>query len=99
MKRWLFPVGTAVVVTIGVLLVNDRARTAEPAKPVQWEYRVLFSTDLAKMGGLKDGESATQLHVERGLDKLGADGWELVDASGSGPLATRFHYLKRPKAR
>lgn len=54
------------------------------ARPA-WEYKVLYGKQLQGYGGAKS--------EEEGLNKLGADGWELVGVIGLEP----YYYLKRPK--
>lgn len=100
MKSWLIPLVVVSVVVTCVLLIGDRARTADPVKPPQWEYRVMHYTDVAKVGGRKDNEASDEQYVEKGLNKLGQDGWELVAVTSSGPGAGNGHlYLKRAKVR
>jgi hypothetical protein len=98
MKGWLIPLGSMVVVVVGVLLVGDRATTAEPTKPVQWEYKVMSYVGVAELGGSKGGATAAIRHVELGLNKLGEDGWELVAVSGN-IGSNGYYHLKRPKTR
>jgi len=97
MKSWLIPLAVVLLVLTCVVMVGDRARTADPVKPPQWEYKVMYYTDVAKVGGRKDNEASDERYIEKGLNKLGEDGWELVAVSG--PNSGDRLYLKRAKAR
>ena len=98
MRRWMIPVGCVVMVAAGVLAVHEPARTADPPKPAAWEYKVVGQYDLGVIGGGKGGVGTTA-DIEKGLNKLGADGWELVTVLPAPALAHPTYYLKRAKAR
>ncbi|HXG64554.1 MAG TPA: hypothetical protein VNO70_05565 [Blastocatellia bacterium] len=81
-----------------------------PNKPVangpEWEYLIVSggSSNLSAEGNDKyprmrkapdRGFSRENFPLERNLDKLGAEGWELVAVTGS--PADPVFYLKRPK--
>jgi hypothetical protein len=97
MSRWLIPVGVVVVLLVSGLAFSSVARTADPLKPAQWEYKAMHYSDLVALGGSKDASTAPIRFAELGLNKLGEDGWELVEVTGG--ISDRSYYLKRPKAR
>jgi hypothetical protein len=55
--------------------------------PMRWEYRVL---DAVELGQVVKGST------EGALNKLGADGWELVAIEPSAPSRTGVYYFRRP---
>jgi hypothetical protein len=57
----------------------------QKARPV-WEYKVLYGMQVYDYGGAKS--------EQEGLNKLGAEGWELVTVL---PGVHPGYYLKRPK--
>jgi hypothetical protein len=71
------------------------AAAQEAAKRPQWEYRVVYHSDLMAVGESTAGKNLT---------KLGADGWELVAVSGGladgsrgGVTNQTAYFFKRPK--
>jgi hypothetical protein len=82
-----------------VLLASNPspAQKNSPPKPqrVQWEYRVLSEDEIDKLGGYDREKTAyDKKFFEAGLNKLGEEGWELVQA-GRGTSLTYF--FKRQK--
>lgn len=98
MKAWSVPIAIAIAVLAVAGFLSATARTADPPKPAQWEYRVLGGYDLGRLGGAKELGGAGYEDVEKGLTKLGADGWELVAVRNRGPaISENDYYLKRLK--
>jgi hypothetical protein len=60
---------------------------AAPASP-KWEYAVRMHADIQEMG---DGD------IQRGMNKLGESGWELVSLDGTFGTGRGHAYFKRPK--
>jgi hypothetical protein len=98
MKAWLIPVGVVAVVLAGACCLSTSAQPADPPKTVQWENRVLDGYRLGQLGGAKELDSGGYEDIEKGLNKLGAEGWELVAVRSRGPaISENDYYLKRPK--
>jgi hypothetical protein len=101
MHRRLVMTALAAIVIAGLLLARDAAWTAEPARHVRWDYKVVKYDDVGVLGGFAKTDrkfSPDDVDVEKGLNKLGEDGWELTGMVHSAGFA-RVFYLKRPKAR
>jgi hypothetical protein len=82
-------------------IYRDVAFAQERATPIsgtQWEYKIMFPTDIAILAAAPNKPSSvysTEVE-EMGLNKLGAENWELVDVAYLG--VTTYHYsFKRPK--
>jgi hypothetical protein len=94
-----------IVTMVGLLVWNiagssTAAQTQESKKVQRWEYCYMsapYSTvEGWKVAVARGGEQEIRESDQTGaaaLNKLGADGWELVGATGD---ATKF-FLKRPK--
>ena len=81
----------------GALFAQEKAVPAVPARA--WEYQILGQIEVSRLGipGLKLEAGVVRLDaLRKGLDKLGAEGWELaaVECSPNYP----FYYLKRPRS-
>ena len=80
---------------LGCFAVSPLARSAEP---VQWEYRVIRIDDSRpeEKGSRTTGRSGG---AEESLNKLGAEGWELVAVRVDASATRRapIFYFKRPK--
>lgn len=106
MKR-IWP--AAIVVVVASIFVGGVVRRATSAQEreratVEWEYLIVaggnvsFGPGSGGPGRPKQKEfSMEAVTVERNLDRLGADGWELVSVYGA-PNNPTF-YLKRSKGR
>jgi hypothetical protein len=83
---------------VGVLL-QSAPSTAQKDPPkaqrARWEYRAVSEHDIDKIGGFELGKTPYESKfLEAGLNKLGEDGWELVQAGrGTGVM----YLFKRPK--
>ena len=89
------------VASMGTWIYHDVTVAQERAIPIrgtQWEYKIMFPTDIAILAAAPNKPSdvfSTEVE-ETGLNKLGAENWELVDVAYLGP--TTYHYsFKRPK--
>ncbi len=83
-----------------VLFVStpSSAQKDAPPKPqrVKWEYRVSTEDELEKLGGYELGKTPyDKKFLEAGLNKLGEEGWELVQAGRGDRNQTCV--FKRPK--
>jgi hypothetical protein len=85
---------TMVIILLGFGLVAaaepspPASADAKPAFPIQWEYRVLTREQVLELGK-KD--------MAAGLNKLGAEGWELVAIEPANVAAKPAElYFKRP---
>lgn len=96
----LVPILAAVVKTPGQGGTSRRNRVA----PERWEYLAVAGptttnftpTGNPNMRKLEEGTFAREGFVlEQHLDKLGAQGWELVSVAG--PSQDPVYYFKRPK--
>ena len=66
----------------------------------QWDYKIMSSDDLARLGapnGFKPQSGYANEVEEKGLNKLGAENWELVGVTTYGPYSFRY-FFKRSKA-
>jgi hypothetical protein len=100
MNRWYFLLSGTVVVAlcVGTWLAGDALRAqgkAGPAAPAaRWEYKIMTHWDLAHLGDPQEKPEPGVTHLAalgKGLDRLGAEGWEL------GAVDERVYYLKRPR--
>src|SRR5690349_3240268 len=87
------------VVVCSVLCIGRDSLTAEvkavPTATAEWEYKLM--DDQAVLGlGPKEGQLSFGHTLEAGLNKLGAEGWELVTVSK--PAQNLVYFFKRPKA-
>ena len=93
--------GTACIATWVYHDATLAQEKASRAQGMQWEYKIMYPLTLAKLAVAPeawdpDGEYTTEIE-EKGLNKLGAENWELVNVMSLG--VTRYHYaFKRPKA-
>ena len=90
-----------VVACMGTWIYHDVTVAQERAIPfpgTQWEYKIMFPADIAQLAAAPDkpGSGYPAEVEEEGLNKLGAENWELVDVAYLG--VTTYHYsFKRPK--
>lgn len=73
MQRYKWPLCGLVVVLVSLLVgsgLSAQTRTL-PKRTVVWQYKVLDVFKVQERGGKSYG-------IEAGLNKLGAEGWELV---------------------
>jgi len=89
-------------VTIAYLArFSDRARAQDSDSRTKWEYLIIADggnslTSVQSPGQRKQKEFGREaVTVERNLDRLGNEGWELVAVSGTSNEPT--FTLKRPK--
>src|SRR5687767_2058609 len=96
----LAPIGAAIVKTPGQAIPGRSLRGV----PQKWEYLAVAGptttnftpTGNPNMKKLEDGTFAREGFVlEQHLDKLGAQGWELVSVAGRDQ--DPVYYFKRPK--
>ena len=93
----------AAVACLATWLCRDATPAQEKvsrAPGTQWEYKIMFGRDLAELAAAPNpydpNTDNTNEVEEKGLNKLGAENWELVDVMYVGPNA--YHYsFKRPK--
>ncbi len=103
MKRTLFP-SLIFATTISLaILVPGQARIGDVEQHEKWEYLVVQG---ASATNFSSGGSQTQKKIDYGsfgreglvleqqLDKLGAQGWELVTISGP-PQDPIYHFKRR----
>jgi hypothetical protein len=89
------------VACLGTWIYHDVTVAQERAIPIpgtQWEYKIMYGADLVELAAAPDkpGSDNSIAVVEKGLNKLGAENWELVDVTYLG--VNTFQYsLKRPK--
>jgi len=102
-SRFLLPVVFAVA-CLGTWIIcrNDLLAQQKPPHRTgnQWEYKVVYEKEIAELGSPHDGDVGFESE-QRGLDKMGSEGWELVaicDLSPGSQRDARWYYLKRPKS-
>jgi hypothetical protein len=108
MKRTFLISASVVCLTLLIASTGKSLRTEAESQAggMEWEYLIVAggSTNLSSAGNdqyprmrkAPDGSfTREQFPLARNLDKLGAEGWELVAVQGTGP-ETVF-YLKRPR--
>ncbi|MBL8206672.1 MAG: hypothetical protein JNM09_20730 [Blastocatellia bacterium] len=105
MKRSIFLISAFAVLLIATLaLANQRSSSDKESDKAEWEYLVLVggrqslsSSGNNKMAKLSlDGSFREHFPLEMNLDKLGAEGWELVTVTMA--RDEPIYYLKRLKA-
>jgi hypothetical protein len=79
---------------VGAALLASNSPAAAPPGVRGWEYKVMFSVEVVRLGGQQADKGANP--TTAGLNSLGADGWELVTVENS-PIEAAKVYLKRPK--
>jgi hypothetical protein len=104
LKRWLAVMGAAAVVLILVMMATRSAGTKASEYAEQWEYLAvagpsttnLTPTNNPRMRKEPNAAFGREAFVlEQHLDKLGANGWELVAVAG--PPTDPAYYFKRRK--
>lgn len=91
--------GVLLLLSAGSFGSNANQQKSEGSED-RWEYlivaggRTLLTAGSGSPGERKQKAFAAEAAVERSLDQLGADGWELVAVSGT-PNEPSF-FLKRP---
>ncbi len=88
----------AVVVCSALFIGRDSLTAQVKAVPVattEWEYKLMDDHAFWELGP-KDGKLSYGHVVGAGLDKLGAEGWELITVLKPGQELAYF--FKRPKA-
>lgn len=109
MKRALLISSSVILVTLLLASTGKSLRTeseSQAGAAVEWEYLIVAggNTNLSASGNdqyprmrkAPDGSfTREQFPLERNLDKLGAQGWELVAVHGS--TGDPVFYLKRPR--
>ena len=96
-----------VAASAGAVLLAGHS-TAAPAPPPAaraWEYKMLDDFGIIELGKKADaterqrGDLAMRQSFSDGLNKLGAEGWELVSValSSQTPNTRPAYYFKRPK--
>ena len=103
-KRSLAVMGAAVVVLMLLLMAGRHRETEASDSPEQWEYLAvagpsttnLTPTNNPRMRKEPNAAFGREAFVlEQHLDKLGANGWELVAVAG--PPTDPAYYFKRRK--
>lgn len=110
MKRVILISASVILVTLLLASTSKSLRTEAEnqagGSPVEWEYLIVAggNTNLSTSGNDQytrmrkapdAGFSREQFPLERNLDRLGAQGWELVAVQGS--PADPVFFLKRPR--
>lgn len=106
MKRTFLISISVVCVTLLIASTGKSLRTEAEVQStgIEWEYMIVAggSANLSgndqypRMRKAPDGSFTRELYpLSRNLDKLGAQGWELVAVQGS--AADPVFYLKRPR--
>ena len=88
----------AVVICSALCIGRDSLTAQVKAVPVattEWEYKLMDDRAVLELGP-KEGQLSFGLRLEAGLNKLGAEGWELITVSKPGQ--DLIYFLKRPKA-
>ena len=88
----------AVVVCSALCIGRDSLTAQVKAVPVattEWEYKLMDDRAVLELGP-KEGQLAFGHRLEAGLNKLGAEGWELITVSKPGQ--DLIYFFKRPKA-
>ena len=88
----------AVVVCSALCIGRDSLTAQVKAVPVattEWDYKLMDDQAVLDLGP-KEGQLAFGHRLEAGLNKLGAEGWELITVLKPGQELAYF--LKRPKA-
>lgn len=88
----------AVVVCSALCIGRDSLTAQVKAVPVattEWEYKLMDDPAVFELGP-KEGQLAFGLVLQAGLNKLGAEGWELITVSKPGQ--NLIYFFKRPKA-
>lgn len=86
---------------MGTWIYHDVTVAQERAAPVpatQWDYKIIYGLDLVELAAAPDkpgSDNSTQV-MEKGLNKLGAENWELVDVTYLGVNTFQYSF-KRPK--
>lgn len=105
MKRTLLLVGISIILVITTIAIApQRSSRAKDKDKVEWEYLVIAggrsnlssvgtSSKLAKLG--LDSGFRENYPLEMNLDKLGAEGWEVITVVMAQPEP--IYYLKRVK--
>jgi hypothetical protein len=87
------------VVVFSALCIGRDSLTAQvkavPVATTEWEYKLMDDHAVLELGP-KEGQPSFGHRLEAGLNKLGAEGWELITVSKPGP--DLIYFLKRPKA-
>jgi hypothetical protein len=96
-----------VAASAGAVLLagHSAAAPAPPAGAKGWEYKMLFDfgiSELVKPANPMEperGDFPLRRSFADGMNKLGADGWELVAVAPASqiPNAHTVYYFKRPK--
>ncbi len=106
LKRLLMPSVLLCVAVVSIAVVTTRGQEEAKAKPSteQWEYLALAgpsTTNLTPSGNPRMRKEPSvpfareAFVLEQHLDKLGANGWELVAVAG--PPTDPAYYFKRRK--
>ena len=88
----------AVVVCSALCIGRDSLTAQVKAVPVattEWDYKLMDDQAVLDLGP-KEGQLAIGHRLEAGLNKLGAEGWELITVSKPGQY--QIYFFKRPKA-
>jgi hypothetical protein len=106
MDRWRYALPIALTVVVGTLVaflargMLEGQEPPAPAKPVVvWEYKIMDQSDLGRAGvpDLKLEPGGVNLDaLQKGLDKVGTEGWELAGINGQSQHA--LYIFKRPRA-
>jgi len=87
------------VVVCSALCIGRDSLTAEvkavPVATTEWEYKLMDDPAVLELGP-KEGQPSFGHALQAGLNKLGAEGWELITVSKPGP--NLVYFFKRPKA-
>ena len=83
-------ISLAIVVLAGVILLCSLTNSNSSVQE-KWEYKVLYVDSIKNYGIFADDIKRTEI-ITQNLNKLGAEGWELVTPQ---TYRTEWFYFKR----
>jgi hypothetical protein len=95
--RFQFPIVVALACSAAWLTSNGLSaqKAGTPSVP-GWEYKMIRGIEVGVLGGApRNPDGVYYAEQEPGLNKLAADGWELVAVQPDG--LNFWYFLKRPK--
>ena len=87
-----------VLLAVSVVVVTASAQKEQPPRAVRWDHKVVGWSAMTALGGYDRNANPappTEPAIEKAMNKLGEDGWELIQApevNKAGPF-----YFKRQK--